>query len=181
MNKVQKPNVFVFFFCMYEVYMFVPLSVTLPFLFSACMHVRIFFVYFFSRWFLYYALSYCERPILNLLSLLSSIVTSSCSPSCISRSLSSCLWFFVYFFISFCSLSSLLPFFSHSFLMFFLLIFLFPFVKTFSYFFFLACLSSPLLPLRLWYFYSNLLMFCVHTLVMLRIIATLIIAMLRLR
>ena len=108
-------------------------------------------------------------------------VNSSCPPSCISRSFSSCLWFFVYSFISFCTLSSLFPLFSHSFVMFFLLIFLFPFVKTFSSLFSLACLSSPLLPFRLWYFYSNLLMSCAHMLLMLHIIFTLFIAMLRLR
>ena len=139
------------------------------------------FCLLFVCWFLYYTLSYCVRPILNLLFLLSSNVNSSCHPSCISRSLPSCLCFFVYFFISFSSLSSLFPFFSHPFVILFLLIFLFSFVKTFPSLFSLAYLSSPLLRFRLRYFYSNLLMLCVHMLLMLPIIFTLFIAMLRLR
>ena len=145
MEKVQKPSVFVvFFFCLCYICFVLCLSLYIFCLF-ACMRVLIFFV----CWFLYYAVSFCERPILNLLFLLPSNVYSSCPPSCISHSISSYLCFFVYSFISFCSLSSLFPFFSHSFVMFFLLIFLFPFVNTFSSSFSLACLSSPLLPFRL--------------------------------
>jgi hypothetical protein len=174
MDKVQKRSVFVFVYVYICFVLCFSLYIFLSFCLYACTYIFCLLVHTLPSFLLRTAnFKFTFPSLFN--------ANSSCPPSCISRSLSSCLWFFVYSFISFCSLSSLFPFFSHSFVMFSLLIFLFPFVKTFSSLFSLACLSSPLLPFRLRYFYSNLLMFCAHMLLMSHIIFTLFIATLRLR
>jgi len=109
MDKIQKPSVCVCVcVCVYVSSFVCHFTSFLSFCLYACTYT---FCLFFVCWFLYYAVSYCERPILNLLFLLSSNTNSSCPLSCVPFFLSLVLCLFLYFLLfSFISLPFLFSF-----------------------------------------------------------------------